>query len=358
MSFLNSVLSTINKDGSGQPSRPTAPIVKAKPPQQPSNLTATAKIESSGTLKRKAEQETGSSSLKVPKTTSVASSISTPSRSNTTSPAARSGGGLAKPSEPYKGTSRPTVSTNGAQIKPSVKPVTATKPATSTTPASTSSAPAPAKKGYLATLERARMAQEANKGKAPGTIKHIKVEKKHLSRREKERLAAEAKAAQKDPKLREKLQPTGRSRDGTPQTTNGKAVDPKKKVETGYKGTMRPAAPAAAPAYKGTMRPVGSGKPAAPANKLRPGESSRYRYVEDYSDEEEEDEEDDYDSASSDMEAGMDDIDREELMSARVARKEDEEALKEEEELKRQKLERKRKLQALSAAAAKKKKVF
>lgn len=214
----------------------------------------------------------------------------------------------------------------------------------------------PKKSGYLATLEKAKAAQALAQQKGMGQIKHIKVEKKHLSRKEKDRLAAEAAAAQKDPKLKTKLQPAGRSRDGTP--LNGKAQEPKKKIETGYKGTMRPAAPAQ-PAYKGTMRPGGPAKPTNNAPKPRPGESSRYRYAEDYSDEEDEEEdEDDYDSASSDMEAGLMDIDQEELMSAKVAKKEDEEALREEEELKRQKLERKRKLQALSAAAAKKKKVY
>ncbi|KAG8628455.1 hypothetical protein KVT40_004328 [Elsinoe batatas] len=360
MSFLNSVLSTINKDSSAQAIRPAAPSVKPKSQQnasgQPPGTARPVVTGGQGTLKRKAEPEGSLSSLKIPKTSSGPSSIITPSRSSTSSPAARSAGGLSKPPEPYKGTSRPTAQTNGVQKQGAVKAVQ--KPAAAATTPSTS-APAPAKKGYLATLERARMAQEANKGKGVGEIRHIKVEKKHLSRREKERLAAEAKAAQKDPKLKGTLQSAGRSRDGTPVTANGKVVDPKKKVDTGYKGTMRPAAAATAPAYKGTMRPGGAPKAAPPPKRPRPGEQSRYKYAEDYSDEEEDDEEDDgYDSASSDMEAGLNEIDQEELISAKVARREDEEALREEEELKRQKLERKRKLQALSAAAAKKKKVY
>ncbi|EOD48727.1 proteophosphoglycan ppg4 [Neofusicoccum parvum] len=77
----------------------------------------------------------------------------------------------------------------------------------------------------------------------------------------------------------------------------------------------------------------------------------RYRYYED----DEEEEEEDYDSeGSSDMEAGVFDVDREEEMSLRVARKEDEQALREEEELKRKKLERKQMLERMNSQAKKK----
>lgn len=193
-----------------------------------------------------------------------------------------------------------------------------------------------------------------------GQIKHTKKEDKpRLSRKERERLAAEAAAMKKDPKLKDRLQSAGNGRGGTP--VNGKAgVTKGKAVDVGYKGTMRPANVVEAPVYRGTMRAGNPGKAKEVPKPKRPGQQAPRRYVEEYSDEEEDEDEDegDYDSASSDMEAGLDEIDREEFTSARVAKKEDEEAMKEEEALRQQKLERKKKLQALSAAAATKKKVY
>lgn len=139
------------------------------------------------------------------------------------------------------------------------------------------------------------------------------------------------------------------------------AKDKKKPVEVGYKGTMRPA-PSKEPSYQGTMRAPGTAprKPLS-SGRAQPGRyggSSRNDRYATWSEEEEEDEmeeEDDYGSESDDMEAGMDDVWNEEEESARIAKKEDLEALRQENELKRQKLERKRKLQQLSAAAKAKK---
>lgn len=119
--------------------------------------------------------------------------------------------------------------------------------------------------------------------------------------------------------------------------------------------------------YSGTMRgqPVAAAKPAAPSSKTaavsrptrgksasrpRPG-GGRYTYAS-YSDEEE-DEEDDYDSES-DMEAGgLDELEREEMESLRVAKEEDARALREEQEHDRLKRERRRKLEQLAAARKK-----
>ncbi|PNS18608.1 hypothetical protein CAC42_5147 [Sphaceloma murrayae] len=349
MSFLNSVLSSINKDGGAATPRPPAvPVRQQKPVQQASATAAPQDARPSGqdTLKRKAEQQGGPQALKVHKTAGTPHTGA--ARSNTNSPAPRLAAAPSRTREPLSESSRPSTQPSSA----SQKSVTS-KPSVTQTPASTKPASAP-KSGYLATLAKAKAAQEA--AKQMGQIKHNKVEKKNLSRREKERLANEAAAAQKDPKLKERLQATGRSKDAMqPGARMSEAT--KKTAEGGYKGTMRPAA-AAPPAYRGTMRTGGSAKPAVISQKPRQSQSSKHKYVEEYSEEDEDEEEGDYDSASSDMEAGLDDIDQEELMSAKVARKEDEEALKEEERLRKQKLERKRKLQALSAEAAKKKKVY
>ena len=52
------------------------------------------------------------------------------------------------------------------------------------------------------------------------------------------------------------------------------------------------------------------------------------------------------------MDAGWDDVEQEESMALRVARKEDLEALEEEERHRKEKLERKRRLEELSKSAA------
>ena len=243
----------------------------------------------------------------------------------------------------------------------SSKPTSAPFSKTGSTPVTAAAPTAAPKKGYLATLERAKAAQEA--AKQMGQIKHVKVEK--LSRRERERLQAEAAAAAEASRkgkapIGRVAQGSERSRDGAPVV--GKAVTvPKerKPVEVGYKGTMRPVS--AQPAYRGTMS---TGKASSAGGRYGGGRpkdrGTDYARWSDLDDEGEDDEEeDDYDSqGSSDMEAGMDEIDEEELTSTKVGRKEDEAALREENELKRQKLERKKKLEQLQAAAAKKKRLY
>jgi len=135
--------------------------------------------------------------------------------------------------------------------------------------------------------------------------------------------------------------------------STGATKKDRKPADLGYKGTMR-AGPTPL-AYTGTMRPSGPAvrKPQPAKSKMG---GDRYRYAS-YSDEEEEEDEmseqEDYESES-DMEAGMDEVDAEEEQAARIARKEDAEALREENELKRAKLEKKRKLEQLAAAAKKK----
>lgn len=153
-----------------------------------------------------------------------------------------------------------------------------------------------------------------------------------------------------------------------------KAADPKLNVgkekrkgpEPTYQGTARPAKKPADIGYKGTARPssVGPapGKPGPAAAKAKPKPSqSRYGGYANWSDveddEEDEEEEDDYASdVSSDMEANRWDLEEEETMALKVAKKEDAEALAEEERAKREKEERKRKLMAMNKAAASKRK--
>lgn len=239
------------------------------------------------------------------------------------------------------GASRPQPAT-GASAKPA--------PGISSAPTTPSIAP---KTGYLATLERAKAAQEA--AKKIGQITHKPVEK--LTKKDRLKMQEEARAAQKGGKplaARSGTGPGSKARSKSAEPVDRKAGPVKKErkpADLGYKGTMR-AGPTPL-AYSGTMRPSGSA-----VSKPKPAPSKgvsqdRYRYAS-YSDEEDvEEDEEDYESGS-DMEAGMDEVDYEEEEALRIARREDAQALKEENELKRAKSEKKRKLEQLAAAAKKK----
>lgn len=176
----------------------------------------------------------------------------------------------------------------------------------------------------------------------------------------------QAAAAAKDPKLAQRMGKLGLK--GPTKGADAKATEPvkekKKAVDLGYQGTMRPAPKE--PAYQGTMnkgsaarRPGldrGGSHDRSRSGSLgaKPTGKGRYSY---YEDEEEEEEEGYGTEGSSDMEAGIFDVDQEEQRSLRVARKEDEQALREEEELKRRKADRKKMLERMNSQA-KKKRVF
>jgi hypothetical protein len=275
-----------------------------------------------------------------------------PSRSTTSSPAQRSAVPPPKAAIPYRG------SGPSAKVQPLTKPASNQSAPLRPSPASTTPtvAPASAKGGYLAVLERAKQNAEATK--LAGQIKHKPVEK--LTKKDRQRLVEEARAAQKGKPLPNKdakigLKARGKSAEPLVDPKTGASIkDRKKPVELAYKGTMRPNAPAA-PVYRGTMGGPGGAAARKPLAKApapsRSGYGAGRRYAS-YSDEEEEDEddepEDDYESGS-DMEAGVDEMYEEEQASSRIAKREDAIALAEENELKRQKAERKRKLEALAS---------
>jgi hypothetical protein len=275
-----------------------------------------------------------------------------PSRSTTSSPAQRPAVPPPKAAIPYRG------SGPSAKVQPLTKPASNQSAPLRPSPASTTPtvAPASAKGGYLAVLERAKQNAEATK--LAGQIKHKPVEK--LTKKDRQRLVEEARAAQKGKPLPNKdtkngLKARGKSAEPLVDPKTGASIkDKKKPVELAYKGTMRPNAPAA-PVYRGTMGGPGGAAARKPLAKApapsRSGYGAGRRYAS-YSDEEEEDEddepEDDYESGS-DMEAGVDEMYEEEQTSSRIAKREDAIALAEENELKRQKAERKRKLEALAS---------
>jgi hypothetical protein len=136
---------------------------------------------------------------------------------------------------------------------------------------------------------------------------------------------------------------TGKKMDGKP----GGDVGAKKREpeENAYKGTSRSVQPSS---YKGTAN--------LPA-KRKDADRRRAPRRDEYLGTDEEDEGDFYDDyddyysdASSDMEAGYGDMEKEEFAALRAAQKEDEEDMRLEAEAKRAKMERKQKLTALARA--------
>ena len=328
--FLDSIISSIG-DGKGPSPVPgTALTNRPTAPRSADQRTPSA----AASLKRKADES--STPTNVPsKVSKLAGHTSlAQSRSATSSPGQR------------------TIATTSKASTRSPAPTGPPKP----TGAVPGAKPAPAKTGYLAVLERAKAAQEA--AKQIGQIKHHKTER--LSRRERERLQAEA--ASKD---KSAVSKDGRSESrpakanaGVSREEDSKKV--RKPVDVGYRGTIRPTGPHQS-AYRGTMGRAAvssrAGPPSSAYGRHLEGNRTRNRYEDE--DEDEIEEEEDYQSdASSVMEAGWDDVAKEEMASALLAKKEDEAAAEEEEALRRRKLERQKKLQALQDAAAKKKRVY
>lgn len=183
-----------------------------------------------------------------------------------------------------------------------------------------------------------------------GKIQHKKIEKLP-SRREREEMKVQrARKVQKGLAQDSKFQKLGET--SVRPTTSGpkksaRAAEPvaEKKVKKAALATT---------GYAGTARP----KPGNSSRSSRPGAGSSSRYSDrydrrsTYEEEEDEDEEMDYESdVSSDMEAAAFEVDEEEEMAAKIARREDAVALEEENRLKREKAEKKRRLMAMAKKA-------
>ncbi|SZF06156.1 unnamed protein product [Blumeria hordei] len=214
----------------------------------------------------------------------------------------------------------------------------------------------PLKKGSYAEIMARGKAAHATLGQV-GKIQHKTIEKP-LPRREREELKA-----QRSQKLQKNLTPNSKFpkpglkqvRQANSATLNEKtALDSNKKVKksalatTGYTGTARPKP-------GGTKTPLRTpvSYPASRVNSSHNGRNftSRRGYqdnLDEYEDEEEEEEEGDYDSDTSDMEAAVFEVDEEEETAAKIARREDAEALAEENKLKREKEEKRKKMAALA----------
>ena len=253
------------------------------------------------------------------------------------------------PATSYQGTAKQSGSLPSVKGTPQTsQPFKANDPGKPPAAGDKSGQPAP-KRGFASIMEKAKAAQQLAKTSGSTGIKHKPVLK--LSKRDRLRMMEEAK---KIPRKRENGHTRDRNRGGS--TVDSKSIVRTKGTETTYKGTMKKLAPEMS--YKGTMRTGGSGEGRQKATAKKDLGQDKYGGYASWSDlDEVQDEEEDYESdASSVMEEGFDDMEREEQAALRAARKEDQEALKEEERLKQEKLQRKKKLQELNKVAAGKKK--
>ena len=345
------------------------PAGASKPTPRP--VAGTNGVTPAPQLKRKASGPADNSQVKVQRKDSPAQPVQ---YTGTARPTATHG--ATRPNQattttvPYRGTAAPSSSkpanpvvkkptapaSTAAAVQrkatpPASKPVT--KPASAATP-STTAAPASKPKGYLALLQKAKE-KDLTKPAAPPVI----VAPKGFIPTKKERLALKAEANAAKGKKAGVI-----STAKTAEVKGDAAKVQRKPADVGYQGTARPAKTAAPIGYKGTARPQSTTAPSSrggtPAAKPKPKpEKGRYDGYADWSDldEMEDDGEEEYASdGSSDMEGGMWDVEEEEQLALKAAKKEDAEALAEEMRLKREKEEKKRKLLALSKAAAAKKK--
>jgi hypothetical protein len=181
-----------------------------------------------------------------------------------------------------------------------------------------------------------------------GVLKHQSaLPKEKISKSEKKRRVEEATAKEKEAARLGKKSGLGAGsaaaksavKHGVEASTKRREVE-----EPGYKGTSRPPPPA----YKGTAgrapRQGGRDRHRAPPRDeyLGTDEEDAGDYYNDYGDY--------YSDESSDMEAGLGDMEREEFAALRAAEKEDAEDMRREAEAKKAKLERKQKLTALARA--------
>lgn len=191
-------------------------------------------------------------------------------------------------------------------------------------------------------MQQAKAAQD----KAPvqlGVLKHQAESKERLSKVERKRRMEEEAAKQKAARLGKKTVPAAAAKDKSARQRDSDGPS--------YKGTAKPTQTPEPPTYRGT-----AGKPSSRGPHDRRHQSRNSRQNE-YLGTDEEDEGDDdgygYDDyhsdESSDMEAGLDDVDREEAAALRFARQEDEEDMRQEMAAKKAKLERQRKLAALAS---------
>lgn len=268
--------------------------------------------------------------------------------------------------------SRPLIPPNKPSIMETTKPQNGGRPSNSnsassilkngqSTPPHSAGPPKPPKKGSYAEIIARAQAQQASRGPV-GKIQHKAIEKLPSKREREATKAKKTKSIQsglapgsKFQKLNKTIVSDGKN--GTKQTNSKVPKEPEKKVKkaalatTGYSGTARPRPGSQAASKSGPARPLSGDRDRY--RKDRSGSRyDSYMGTDEEEDDVEEDDELDYESdGSSDMEAAVFEVDEEEELAARIARREDAEALAEENRLKKEKEEKKRRLQAMAKKA-------
>ncbi|KAL4956150.1 hypothetical protein BDW69DRAFT_159172 [Aspergillus filifer] len=226
-----------------------------------------------------------------------------------------------------------------------------TKPSTSNsaaaprkTPPAPSAPSKPPPKGSFAELMAKAKAAQQNAPTQVGTFKHQAVPKEKLSKMERRKRMVEAQAKEKNAKLPKKA---GASSSASTAVRPGSAKTHLKRdtEQPTYKGTARPPqmeyrGTANLPSRNGDRRQLKANKRSRMDEYLGTDEEDEGEYADNY---------DDYYSESSDMEAGLDDVEEEEAKALAAARREDEEDMRAEAAAKQAKLERQKKLAMLAS---------
>ncbi|CAG8371422.1 unnamed protein product [Penicillium salamii] len=356
MSFLDSILSSIQTGKPSQPplsQAPASPVPAAVPKKEERKPPVVRQVPPTsgnvGGTKRKAEDPLPHPSkpeTKMPTRPVVAKSLA-PVKP-TVSPAPRAvprpvSNTNSRPVPSKPALSKPPSKSNASSATKAAPPSkVAAKPAPAAAPVPSKPPP---KGSFAAIMAQAKAAQD----KAPvqvGMFKHQAGPKERLSKVERKRRQEEELAKEKEARSGKKPAPgsggSAKDKIGRKRDTEGPS----------YKGTAKPTQTPEPPSYRGT-----AGLPSNRGSHDRRHQSRNSRQNE-YLGTDEEDEgdyggyggyDDYYSDASSDMEAGMDDVDREEAAALKYAKREDEEELRQEMAAKKEKLERQRKLAALAS---------
>ncbi|KAJ5273035.1 hypothetical protein N7478_008160 [Penicillium angulare] len=361
MSFLDSVLSSLQ---TGKPSQlptstPPAPPATSSTKRDDRNLSSAPRqpnpsANANGGIKRKADDQLPrpdaskitKSPVPRPLATPAASRVANkPAAASTSKPVPKNGASGTATAAKKPLPARPAPAKSAPVRSAPVKPV---KPAAPATPAAPSKAPP--KGSFADIMAKAKAMQE----KAPTnllTFKHQTAAKDPSSHRGLKKRMGEAKTKAKVEAQGKKFTP--KSSSATRFGKKPSAEPPSRKSSEGptYKGTAKPTTQTPEPpSYRGTAGLPG--KNGGNDHRRQQGKRRMNEYM--GTDEEDEGnyggyEDDFYSDASSDMEAGFDDVEEEEGAALKRARREDEEELRMEMAAKQEKMERQKRLAALAS---------
>ncbi|KAI9372087.1 hypothetical protein BJX61DRAFT_466731 [Aspergillus egyptiacus] len=335
MSFLDSVLSSIE---TGKPT--PIPTTSPAPPSVPSSQAKPAKPE----IRKPEIRKPTPTARPVP--VERKNEVTTGTKRKAEEPLPRiQKPGAQVPVRPAPTKPAATAATLNARAssKPA-NPSTSSNGATSRKTPPASSKP-PVKGSFKEIMEQAKALQQTAPTQV-GMFKHQPVPKEKLSKAERKKRFMEAQLKEKDAKLGKKAGGSSTA-STTSRLDGGKTTLRRGQDEPTYKGTARPSYQ---PEYRGT-----AGLPSRNGDRKPQFKSTKRSRMDEYlgTDEEDEgefaDDYDDYYSESSDMEAGLDDVEQEEARALAAARREDEEDIRREAAAKQAKLERRKKLAMLAS---------